>query len=163
MKRLSHRYRAYDYSQVGFYFVTICVHERKHLFGYCKQGIMTLTTAGQIAQTEWLGLEKRFPAIMIDQFIFMPDHMHGIVVLRQYPDANCEQIASKDEKVLRLGSVIRTYKSVVTSTIRASCLTNFGWQPNYHDHIIRNEKDLQTKQNYIIENPIRWRDPDSME
>lgn len=77
--RQSIRLKGYDYSKAGFYFITICVQDRKHLFGAVVDGEMVLNDAGKMAETEWLNLPKRFQNIKLHEFVVMPDHFHAIL------------------------------------------------------------------------------------
>jgi putative transposase len=78
--RQSIRLKGYDYSTPGAYFVTICVQNRKCVLGEIVAGQMRLNAIGVMAQTEWRNLPQRFPGIILDAHIFMPNHMHGIIV-----------------------------------------------------------------------------------
>jgi len=80
-RRRSLRLQGYDYSQPGAYFVTICTRNRLSIFGRVDQGKMQLNKNGIIATRKWEQLDERFPEIEIDEFIVMPDHMHGIVII----------------------------------------------------------------------------------
>ncbi|MCI0596714.1 MAG: hypothetical protein L0Z48_09285, partial [candidate division Zixibacteria bacterium] len=79
--RRSIRLKEYDYAQAGAYFVTICTQGREGLFGGIKNGGMELNPAGQMVQTVWEELPRRFPDIELDEFIIMPNHVHGIIVI----------------------------------------------------------------------------------
>lgn len=73
------RMKGYDYSQPGLYFITICCHDKKHLFGKIIDGQMVLNNAGQIAQKCWLEIPKHFPNVILHEFVIMPNHVHGII------------------------------------------------------------------------------------
>ena len=83
--RRSIRLQGYDYSQAGAYFITICTHGREYLFGEIVDGEMMLNELGRIVQEEW----EKTPAIRLeielDEFVVMPDHIHGIVIIRESP------------------------------------------------------------------------------
>lgn len=70
---------------------------------------------------------------------------------------NCTQNASKKWNPNTLGSIINQYKRIGTINAR-KIYPDFAWQPNYHDHVIRNEKSYQNITNYIVENPMKWND-----
>src|SRR5215210_2961095 len=78
-KRRSIRLKGYDYSQEGLYFITICVQNRKCLFGKIENDEMILNDAGQMVQTEWEKLTERFNNIELHEFVVMPNHFHGIL------------------------------------------------------------------------------------
>ncbi len=78
-QRKSIRLKGYDYSQVGLYFITICVQERACLFGEISMGEMILNDAGDMVQKEWSALSKRFTNIELHEFVVMPNHFHAIL------------------------------------------------------------------------------------
>jgi len=77
--RQSTRLRDYDYSQPGFYFVTICTHERRLLFGNVIDGEMVLNAAGKLVELVWCDLLNHYVHVELDEFVVMPNHFHGIV------------------------------------------------------------------------------------
>lgn len=79
--RRSLRLRGYNYTQAGAYFVCITVQKRLCLFGEVTGERMRLNEAGRIVQRVWQELPQRFPTIEMDQFIVMPNHVHGIIVI----------------------------------------------------------------------------------
>lgn len=84
--RKSPRLKDYDYAQEGAYFVTICTHQRKQLFGHVDtDGKMQLSEWGKIAEERWADIPSHFPHIELDLFVIMPNHMHGIVLLSEVP------------------------------------------------------------------------------
>ena len=129
---------------------------------------MKANDAGLLAQNEWKRLSIRFPAVYTDDFVVMPDHIHGIIVLvgakqEVSRSSNIFPIASPsliDEKTRRLGTIIRAYKSTFARLINGLRHTPGApvWQRNYYEHIISSEKDFNKIQTYIIENPSRWRE-----
>ena len=80
--RRSLRLNGYDYAQAGAYFVTICTQDRACLFGDIVDGEVRLTDAGRMVQVSLAGLPGRFPAMELDAFVIMPNHVHGIIVIR---------------------------------------------------------------------------------
>ncbi|MEJ5300651.1 MAG: hypothetical protein WHS38_06650 [Thermodesulforhabdaceae bacterium] len=79
--RRSLRLKGYDYSKPGAYFITIVSQERACLFGDVVDGEMQLNGAGRMVYAEWESLPDRFPGIMLDAFVVMPNHIHGIIVI----------------------------------------------------------------------------------
>jgi REP element-mobilizing transposase RayT len=79
--RRSIRLRGYDYTQPGAYFVTICAHERRCLFGALDGGALRLTDAGRMIERWWGELNRKFPGAQTDAFVIMPDHIHGIIII----------------------------------------------------------------------------------
>lgn len=86
--RRSIRLRGYDYSQSGAYFVTMCTRNREHLFGEIENGDMRLNDVGRMVDQWWHELGNRFPDIETDAFIVMPNHIHGIIVIKNIPVSN---------------------------------------------------------------------------
>jgi putative transposase len=79
----STRYRGYDYSSPGKYFITICTKNKIRYFGKIDNGKMILSETGQIAEKFWREIPDHFPNIKLDEFIIMPDHIHGILIINQ--------------------------------------------------------------------------------
>jgi REP element-mobilizing transposase RayT len=77
----SARLEGFDYSSEGCYFITICTNERKHIFGEISDGIMALNDAGNIVMECWNDLPNHYPNLILDEFVIMPDHVHGIMII----------------------------------------------------------------------------------
>lgn len=77
----STRYKGWDYSMEGSYFITICTQNRDNLFGSVKNGRMILNQFGNIAGQCWLDLPNHYQNIRLDVFVIMPNHVHGIIVI----------------------------------------------------------------------------------
>jgi len=75
------RLKKYDYSQDGYYFVTVCVQDMKRVFGDIKNSAMALNECGEIAKTMWLEIPQHFENIQLDKFTIMPNHIHGIIII----------------------------------------------------------------------------------
>ena len=104
--RRSIRLRGYDYSNEGMYFITICTHERKHIFGEIRDDQMILNELGIIANEQWLDLTNRFNNIELDAHQIMPNHMHGIIAIIKEADEN---------KKITIGDITGAYKSLVSN------------------------------------------------
>ncbi len=166
----STRLQGWDYSRVGLYFVTICTREHAYFFGEIVNSEMQLSPIGEIVAEEWQKTPLVRPNVELDTWIIMPNHLHAIVVItHQMPISKPDGVETFRRNVstnsnaptarLRpntLGSIIGQYKSVCTKRIWAAGFRNFGWQPRFYDHIIRNEKSLQKIREYVINNPLRW-------
>jgi putative transposase len=169
--RRSIRLPGYDYAAAGAYFVTISTQDRACLFGELVAGEMRLNGLGRIVQAEWLRSETIRREIALDEFVVMPNHIHGIVIISP-SDPPCRGArpcaptrATSARALLRraprsLGSFIAGFKSVVTKRINEVRSTPGVpvWQRNYHDHIIRNDDDLNRIREYILLNPSWWAD-----
>lgn len=83
-QRRFHRLHEYDYTQPGAYFITIVTFNRLRMFGEIKNGVMKLNTRGNIILREWQRLPSRFPKIELDEYVIMPNHLHGIIIIRDH-------------------------------------------------------------------------------
>ena len=155
--------KEYDYSQPGAYFITICVHKGMCLFGQIHDGEVRLNDMGQVVRLEWLRTEIVRPNVLLDEFVIMPNHLHGIIFFeedaadarathRVAPTKPCGPMAGT------LGAIIAQLKSASAKQINDSRNTRGKqiWQRNYYEHVIRNEDELQRVRQYIIDNPIKW-------
>jgi putative transposase len=171
-RRKSIRLQGYDYSQAGAYFITICTHNRVPLFGEIVDGVMVLNTAGQIVEKCWCAIPEHFPQVTLDEFVVMPNHVHGIITVgANNVGANDYLPLPSDETPIQsnepprplqhgtsrtIGSMVRGFKIGVTRWFRANTDIHAVWQRNYYEHIIRNEDAYQKISEYIQTNPQRW-------
>lgn len=144
-KRKSTRIPGFDYSSENYYFVTICTHEKKCIFGTVEN----LNTLGRIAERDLRELDIHYHGVHIDKMVVMPNHIHAIIVI------GCE---SKDMAYPSLNTIIGQCKSGVTRKIRDIAPEMVVWQRSYHDHVIRNHSDYEKIWNYIDGNPQKWMD-----
>lgn len=162
--RRSIRLKEFDYAQNGVYFVTVCVQNRVCLFGEIENGKMRLNNAGWVARQSWHDIPVHFPHVMLDEFVVMPNHIHGILVIA---DAPVGGVGAKDFSPLRspphpcgtsktIGSMVRGFKIGVTKWMRQNTPVQHVWQRNYYEHIIRNDDDLNRIRKYILDNPAQW-------
>lgn len=156
MKRM--RLENYDYSSEGMYFVTFNVKDRMKLFGKIFNEELILTDIGKIAYDIWANIPDHYTNVEIDEFIIMPDHIHGIIVINEKVKA--EQCLTNTQKQPinygLLSKIINSYKNVVTKTIRKKYPDiNFQWQKTFYDHIIRKYEDLERIQKYIKYNYLK--------
>ena len=89
LNRQSQRKKDYDYSQPGYYAVTICTHGRSYLFGTIGDGHMLPNDAGQMVNNTWYEMPQHYPGIELDQMEIMPNHLHGIIVICKVGAAPC--------------------------------------------------------------------------
>jgi putative transposase len=83
--RQSIRLKNYNYAANGYYFVTICTHEKQCFFGNIANGKMQLSPTGKIAQQYWSEIPQHSKHTYLDEFIIMPNHVHGIIIINN-PD-----------------------------------------------------------------------------
>ena len=173
LPRRSLRLRAYDYAQAGAYFVTVCAHDRRGLFGDIVDGAMRLNDVGKVAQEAWENIPAHFPHVETDAWTVMPNHIHGVIVIL-YPNVEVPPtVGATHASPLHhrsgppkhsIGAIVGAYKSAVSKRINATRGTPGArvWQRNYYDHVIRNEADLHRIRQYIEDNPGRWaEDPEN--
>lgn len=139
-KRKSPRLKDFDYATPNYYFVTICTHEKKCLFGKPEQ----LNTFGKYAESGFLGINKHFPKCKIDKFVVMPNHVHAIIVIQSGESS--------------LSTIVGSYKSYVAKQIHAHHPNRTVWQSSFHDHVIRNQAGYEKIWTYIDSNPLKWND-----
>ncbi len=190
-KRFKYKYRIessrlknYDYSKEGFYFITILTKNREHFFGEIINNKMVLSDLGKIAVEEWLISEKLRKNIYLDQWIVMPNHIHGIVIIDYSDRENKHQFKKSDfsktpnksytEKRLKIyngenpdlskispipnsiSTMIRFFKRQVKMRSKENNFL-FDWQERFDDRIIRDEKSLFAIRTYIKNNVINWK------
>jgi putative transposase len=146
------RLKGYDYSQSGAYFVTICAHRRGLLFEEDE--------VKKILGKEWLNTERIRQNVVLDEFVVMPNHLHGIIVITHEVGAYCYTPLQKGFRSpsKTVGAMIRGFKSTTTRQINLFHNTPGIpiWQRNYYEHIIRNEDELNKIREYIQNNPLKW-------
>lgn len=164
-KRKPQRLHYFDYSNPGAYFITVCCVDMKTLFGSVVDSAVVLNRLGQVAHAELIALSEHHNAVA-DTFIVMPNHIHAILFLE--PKRFAESLsqtggtgaapAENSRATPPLGVVVGLYKQAVTRQVRAMTGDRAYqvWQRGFHEHIVRNEEDLQTRRQYILENPQRW-------
>ncbi len=174
-KRKPSRLKGFDYASENGYFVTICTQNKKCHFGSVTVDEIKLNEFGKITQACWIELGDAFEDVILDEYIIMPNHIHAILIIskdyrkeiKQYkeklifkqglmnqaPTVEWPLMKNKKES---LGKVIRHFKAKTTHQLRTSGLKDFAWQRNYHDHIIRGDKDYASIREYIFYNTVRW-------
>ena len=80
------RLKDYDYSEAGGYFVTICTYKGVFQFGEISNQEVVLNDMGEMAEQCWLSLEDKFPAVELDYYAVMPNHVHGIIIVSRGKD-----------------------------------------------------------------------------
>ena len=180
--RRSIRLKGYDYSKDGVYFVTMCTQNRECLFGEIKNGEMIFNEYGEIIKFTWFDLINHNVNILLDYFVIMPNHIHGIIVI-----TNNENIVGAGSKpALVKSALIKNNHDVTRAATRVGLeptptkcelseivrqLKTFSakrinqlrgtssvavWQRNYYDHIIRNENELNQIREYVVNNSLKW-------
>jgi len=166
-----------DYSANGWYFVTICTHQKLCFFGDAIAGGIQLSEIGKIAQKFWAEIPSHFHNTYLDAYIIMPNHVHGIVVIDRSPcrDVACNvstevptqannfaeydvsrAMSEMSPKAGSLSAIVRSYKAAVSRWCRMNSYLSFAWQPRFYDHIIRADGSLDRIREYIVNNPTKW-------
>lgn len=197
--RKSIRLQKHNYAAPGIYFVTICTQNRKCLFGEIMHGRLELNDRGNMVQKTWHEIPKYYSNIDIDVCQIMPNHIHGIIIVkstnhllapvganpRVRPNTEISQnvktpyqkrlaqdtgqtqgsAPTVTGKISGLPDIIKRFKSLTTKQyidgIKRCNWPPFDkrlWQRNYHEHIIRNNDELNKIRIYIKKNPTNWQD-----
>lgn len=175
----STRLQNWDYRWAAAYFITIITKNREHYFGEIANQRMSLSHVGVIADVLWHKIPIHAKGVELGAFVVMPDHIHGIIIIRQFEDesgsASTKQLPEvDDEKTLSkpesltigqrrfqnigknsLSSIVGSYKSSVSRHARRLGFV-FNWQPLFHESIIRDDQAYQNITNYIHKNPENW-------
>ena len=169
------RKKNHDYSSSWYYFVTICTKNREYYFWEIIDWKIILNEYGNIVLNEILKTEELRKEIKIDEFVIMPNHLHLIVIIDQdeckerlqsFPTNNMKYTTGEFDwkgaiwlRGNNLSSVIRWLKWSITNIIRKNYDDyDFGWHKSYFDKIIKTEDQFIKTQDYILNNPINWKD-----
>ena len=156
-RRRDIRLKEYDYSQPGYYFVTICTAVRhQDILSVISPAVgaiinrppaeVSLTALGQLARQAILEIANQYPGILVDTYCIMPDHVHLILAV-QNTESDGRQIAAPTS----ISTVIQQLKRAVSRAAGQSV-----WQKSFYDHVIRNDTDLAETRQYIVNNPLNW-------
>ena len=187
----SARWQTWDYGSNGAYFITICIQNRRHFFGEIidstipDESIMHLNDMGEMAEKYWVEIPQYFPFVSLGNFVIMPNHMHGILIIDNptivqtrliaslsdlqspTPESTSENNSTPTTKTggitgdknpmfhENISRIIRWYKGRCSFEIRKTH-SDFGWQSRFYDHIIRNSASYENIQNYISNTPQNW-------
>ncbi len=176
--RRSIRLQCYDYAQAGAYFVTVCTQNRECMFGHivgaapCGRPQMALNDAGRMVQQVWDEIPTNYSGIETDEFVIMPNHIHGIIVIVGAGPCACPgdgrprgaaPTGDRRNAALSLPDVIHRFKTMSTKRYVDGVKQN-GWRPfpgklwqrNYYEHIIRDDNEMNRIREYIANNPAQW-------
>ena len=155
LSRKSLRLKKYDYSTNGMYFITIRNHNSLRLLGNIQNEEVILNDVGEMVKKWWLKLGNKFPDIILEEYIIMPNHIHGILNISPSDiNQNFSQTSISD--------IVKWYKAMSTNEYSKGirngiyyAVSTKLWQRNYYDRIIRNESELLNIRNYIKYNPMK--------
>jgi putative transposase len=169
----SARLQTWDYGSNGAYFITICTQHRKHYFGNIQNETFIPTDIGALAIKYWMEIPSHFPFVELGNFVVMPNHIHGIIIISKHTvetlqcnvstgDADTPDKSDKNEKMANISpksgtisTIIRSYKSIVSKHAH-QLHAEFAWQPRFYDHIIRNAQAYNNIHHYIANNVLNW-------
>ena len=180
-QRKLNRFSDYDYNLPGYYFITICTQNKLEYFGQVENQKMILNQYGKIAGKFWADIPKHYQNVAINEFIIMPNHIHGIIEIKNNNvigainvgtghcpvqgaglnnrTGHCPVPTRANEKNYGLISkIINSYKNVVIKQIRQQFNDyEFQWQRSFYDHVILDDEGLYNIREYIINNPIVYK------
>ena len=150
-QRKNTRLPAYDYSENGVYFVTICTKDRRSvLSNVCVVGEglralpqIELTPIGEVVEQSIRYLQQHIPGVAVDQYVIMPNHVHMLVRIFE----------TGGHRGPPLQKIIGQFKSYTTH-----CYKTVLWQRSFHDHVVRGEQDYRDVWRYIDQNPHKWQE-----
>ena len=150
-RKNTNRLAGYDYSSSGAYFITICAIRNRHLFGRIEGGNSQESNIGQIVDRCWQQIPEHFPECQLDEYVIMPNHLHGILWIQN-------DIDEAPYRRTTLGRIIGSFKAAVSRLVHTETriTAHSLWQRNYYEHIIRTDRALYLIRRYIVENPRRW-------
>lgn len=171
------RLKGWDYSTDGVYFITICTKDRQCYFGNVYNYKMNLSVIGLLVEYFWRLIPVYFPSVYLEEFIVMPNHIHGLLVIKKnnvVTSINLKTLDKREEehKIQKGGvtgeknpmlnsysisRVLNWYKGRCTYEIRLMQQeVYFEWQKKFYDQIIFDQIIFKKKVNYIRENPLKW-------
>lgn len=148
-RKNSLRYKGFDYSNAGYYFVTVCTQNSKytlsHIISHGENAAVKLTEVGEIVNDVWNTLPQHYDKVKTEDFVIMPNHIHGIIVI--------ENGSSKN-----LSDIIKLFKQITTKKCREKFGSNFElWQRSFYDEIMESEEHYYNVKWYITCNPRNWK------
>ena len=179
----SSRLKNWDYRSNGAYFITICTHNREHFFGEIildrNDKTMKLSEIGKLAEKYWLEITNHFSFVELGNFVVMPNHIHGILIINNeslqnngslihHESLQCNDSTGNMDKKNQhysdispksgsISTIIRSYKSIV-SKHGHKINSEFNWQSKFYDIIIRNSISFERIQTYLENNPSNWKE-----
>ena len=172
--RRSIRFRDFDYTTPGAYFVTICVQARQCLVGAVENGQVRLTSQGIIVEQRWRNLPRFHKGLRLDEYVVMPNHLHDLLILEEpelappperrtpeygnLPEIDPDPDRPNETEPGSVGTIVQNFKSIASRAINSRRKTPEAgvWQRNYYEHIVRDQADLESIRAYIRANPENW-------
>ena len=145
--RKQNRLKEYDYSQNGYYFITVCTAEKRKILcdisvgANCVRPNITLSKIGKLVDENIGKLNSIYETVCVDKYVVMPNHIHLIVVIQN----------GRTQFAPTLSRIVKQFKGKITKQV-GFCI----WQKSFYDHVIRDEKDYLRIWEYIENNPAKW-------
>jgi len=146
------RLQGYNYSQPGYYFITVCVDGGYEMLGrvvgdavLCVPPCVELSEIGKIVQTYLEKMNTVIERAFLENYVIMPNHVHLLIALK----GGTQRTASPTKAIVP--RIVHGMKFVVTKQIGYAI-----WQRSYHEHIVRNETEYRHIWRYIDNNPTKW-------
>lgn len=170
IRRRSIRLKGYDYSSPGAYYITAVLQDRLRLFGQRHDAMVELNDAGRMIERWWKELPNKFQHVGLDEYIVMPDHFHGIVIIHSVgADRRVCPVEVNEGWGAHTGApqrapisrIVQWWKTMTTNEYIRE-VKRAGWEPfcgrlwqrNYYEHVIRDDEDLNRVRQYIMNNPF---------
>lgn len=168
------RLPGFDYAWAGAYFVTICTRDRAPIFGEVRSGTMHLNRLGRSAASQWVQIARHRPKVILNAWVIMPNHMHGIVFVtgnRKIPGSVAllawrgSHRRFADSRAIPTGpgrgtlsAIVGSFKSATSKQINLLRGTPGAplWHRGYYERIVGDREALTRIRQYIAENPSRW-------
>ena len=152
-ERKSNRLQNFDYSSQNYYFVTVCTQNRSEYFGEILNYDIILSDVGKIVEKFWREIPSHYTHVEIDEFVVMPNHLHGIIVIKTTDEAD---MAAGGHRYTNLSTIVGSFKNITSKLIHKSGCLEFAWQKSFYDHVIRKDESLDEIRSYIRNNPLKW-------
>lgn len=148
--RKPNRLTEYSYKTPNAYFITICTANKLHLFWHpvgasiARPEDVQLSRYGVIVDEAIRSIPKYYPAVSLDHYVIMPNHIHLLLQIK----SDCD---GRPMVAPTISTVVQQMKGAVSKRVGFPV-----WQKGFHDHVIRSETDYQEIWEYIENNPARW-------
>jgi REP element-mobilizing transposase RayT len=156
----STRWSSWDYGRPAWYFVTICTRQRARSLACIRGGALEYTVTGRLAAECWERIRTLHPGVRLAEWVVMPDHLHGLIrpagALTLESGAGPGQPSPPRWRAQTLGVLINQFKRAVTLEARRQGIPWLGWQPRFHDRIVRDATAFHAIRRYILMNPVRY-------
>jgi putative transposase len=148
-QRKKNRKTGFRYDSPGYYMVTMNVRQWRRILSHVVCNEVRLTSVGRMCEHWWRCIPKKYPGVILHEFVFMPDHMHGLL---------------QHDGSVSLFDIMQWYKSITTNRYRKGVnlrgwmdLNGKFWHRAYWDNIIKDDSHLRNVRAYIRANPQRWK------